>query len=337
MRFVALGRTQWLYDTIVALAEAGHEPVLILTGVAAPEYTVGPDDFEALAQRLGCPFAMGGRLDDAAMGALLDQAQAPVAVSINWPTLMPESVLDRFEHGVLNGHAGDLPRYRGNAAPNWAILRGETEVVVTVHRMVAELDAGPIIAKRRFPITDQTYIGDVYAFMQSWWPMMFVEALDGLEAGTLEPRPQDPDRAASLRVLPRNPEDALIDWAQSADSICRLVRASAEPFSGAFTYMDGERLTVWRARAAAPAVPTVGVPGQVVAVDPEQGVVDVLTGDGLLRVEQAQRQGDAERTLPTNLIRSTRTRLGMNPVVQIETLARRLAELECRLSDDRAR
>ena len=112
MRFAALGRTHLLYDAIEACVAAGHDCVAIATAVPAPEYRRTEADFRDLAGRLGCAFLDGGgRLDGAAQDVLAS-ARAEVAISVNWPVLLPAGVLALFPFGVLNAHAGDLPRYR---------------------------------------------------------------------------------------------------------------------------------------------------------------------------------------------------------------------------------
>ena len=273
MRFAALGRTRMLLDAIAACVEAGHECVHIASAPAAPEYGVGPEDFAALARRLGATYGE------------IEAAGAEIAISVNWPTLIPSGVRDRFPRGILNGHAGDLPRFRGNASPNWAILLGEPRVVATVHEMADELDAGPILVQRALEIDESTYVGEVYAFLERTFPALFAEALDGLEAGTLTPRPQ---AGEPLRCYPRRPEDGELDWRLDAVALARLVRASAEPFAGAFGRLEEERTTVWRARAEPLREPSVGIPGQVMARRPETGEVDVLTGDGRLVLEEVE-------------------------------------------------
>ena len=251
MKVAALGRTRWLYGAIEELRARGHEIVAIATAAAAPEYDVREDAFEALARELDCAFSA----DLAAGIDTIRRSGADVAISVNWLTLVPQELLDAIPHGVLNGHPGDLPRYRGNAAPNWAILAGESEVVATVHRMDAGLDSGPVLLRRAFPIDDSTYIGEIYAFLDAAFPALFAEAIDGLERGTLTAVVQSDNSADSLRGLPRLPRDSELDWTQPAELLARLVRASAEPFAGAYTWVGTRRLTVWRAhpeRAGAP-------------------------------------------------------------------------------------
>ena len=308
MKFAALGRTQLLYESIQSARRAGHEPVCIATAAAAPEYSRTEKDFELLAQEIGCPFVVNSQLEKPDATATLQGCGAEVAISVNWPILITAATRSIFKFGVINAHAGDLPRYRGNAAPNWAMIAGETSVVLTLHEMADELDAGPVLLKRSLPLTDETYIADVYAFLEEATPAMFVEVLNGLEAGTLRATPQDP-ALRPLRAYPRSPNDSAIDWSKSAVEIARLVRASAEPFAGAFTYHQLEKLIVWRARPVAVDFDILGMPGQV-AYRTSEGHVAIVTGDGLLLIEEIQK--GQQRGPAGSMIRSARDRLGFD-------------------------
>ncbi len=305
-RFAALGRTRWLYDSVTRCLEQGHELGLVATAPAAPEYGVDVEDFERMAADGGSDFLAGVPINSQEAVERLRSSGAEVALSVNWPTLIGQEARASFPAGVWNAHVGDLPRYRGNACPNWAILNGEPRVVLTVHEMVDDLDAGPILGQESFELHGDTYIGDVYRWLDDAIPDLFTRLLERLESGSLEPRPQEDDPAKSLRTLPRRPEDGAIVWNDSAEVIARLVRASSRPFSGAFTYLDGERVAVWRARAEASPHPIQGVPGQVVELR-EAGDVGVLCGDGLLVLEEVESSG-VGAGVPTRLVRSTRAR-----------------------------
>ena len=326
MRFIALGRTQWLHDSIRACVSAGHEAGLILTAPPAPEYTAGPEDFERLARELGCPCALiAGGLDETSRGLMRD-ARASVAISVNWPVVLSESVLGLLPRGVVNAHMGDLPRFRGNACPNWALLLGETAVVVTLHRMSTELDAGPVLLQKSCPISEDTYIGDIYRFAGDVLPRMFVDVLDGLERGDLAEQPQAADPAASLRCFPRLPRDGAIDWSRPAREIHRLVRASSRPFAGAYTYLGLERVIVWRARPEPLPGPCIGVPGQVIERRSD-GKVAVLTGAGVLLLEEVQTGADP-CSRPADWLTSCRMRLGLDVEQELTALRARLLQLE---------
>lgn len=327
MKFAALGRTAMLHNAIVAAVEAGHEPTIIVTCKASPEYAVKEDDFRRLAEELGCPFHITQNTDTV-LPALRDSG-AQVGISVNWINVIREPVINLFPHGIINAHGGDLPRYRGNACQAWAIINGEKEVVVTLHGMTEGLDEGPIHRQRSIPLANDIYIGDVMNAMERHVPEMFVECLDAFEQGTATPVPQRTD-VAPLRCYPRNPSDGLIDWHRSADDIARLVRASAEPYDGAFSFLDGDKLTIWKAHAIPAPYESSGVPGQVVQRFPD-GSIAVLCAPDLLIVEEVQMEGDA-RTQPATIIRSTRTRLGMNMHEEMTKLRARLNDLEMRLS-----
>ena len=329
MRFAALGRTKMLHDAILACVEAGHEPVLIGTATAAREYGVNEHDYRELAERHGCPFLAHADTTEAEIVELAARAGADVAISMNWPTMIGRELRERLGHGVINAHPGDLPRYRGNACPNWAILNAEAEVVLTLHLMSDDLDAGPVLLKRPFPLGADTYVGAVYAFLAGAVPQAFVEALDGLERGQLHATPQPDDPSLALRCYPRRPADSQLDWRLTAETLARLVRASAEPFAGAFTHLDGRRLTVWRAHPTALSTPALGVPGQVVAVDRPAGTVDVLTGDGVLVLEEAALEGGT-RGAAMEMVSSLRARLGLDVERELAGLATRVAALEQR-------
>ena len=307
MRYVAFGRTHWLFDSILALDKSGHEVTLIGTAPASPEYRVDEEDFERLANRLGCQFFNDTSINRLEHVDLARSLGVDVAISVNWPTLIGVEMRTAFKNGVINAHAGDLPRFRGNACPNWAILNGENNVVLSLHQMNADLDAGPILQKKNFPLTESTYIGDVYQFLDQAIPKSFVEVFAQMEYGSLVLAEQSRDPAHSLRCFPRVPTDNGINWSNSATEIAKLVRASSKPFAGAFALMMGERLIIWRARAESMPYSSLGVCGQVVRTDADRGEAWILCGEGVLVLEQAEFRGVNAKA--TDFIHSTRARL----------------------------
>ena len=331
MRFAALGRPAMLLDAIQACAAAGHQVVMVGTAKPSPEYEVGPKDFERVARKLDCPYFCGSALDTPAIVELIVSCRPDVAISMNWPTLILPTILEKFPQGILNAHPGDLPRYRGNACPNWAILAREPSMAVTIHRMVAELDAGPVLARREMPISPNTYVADAYAFLRQAVPALFVQVLDDLEKEVAVAVDQSAAPAKSLRCFPRLPSDSEIDWREPAEHLAALVRASAEPFGGAFTYWHGERLTIWRARAEDLPCPWMGTAGQVANIMPETGEVVVLCGRGVLVLEEVQHAG-SQRYPAAVVISSNRARLGADVSGELSRLRHRVAELECRLT-----
>jgi len=327
MRVAAFGRTQWLYASIRAAAARGHQIVLIGTCPAAPEYQVTEEDFARLAQDLGCGYFCDTNLNRPEYIRMVQDSKAEIAISVNWLTLIDQRMLDQFEHGMINAHAGDLPRFRGNAVPNWAILVGEKKVVLSLHQMAAELDAGPILLQRNFPLTRDTYIQDVYRFLEQNIPEMFLEVLEGLANSSIIPRRQPSDPSVSLRCFPRLQRDGLIDWTLPAEEIARLVRASSRPFAGAYSFLSSEKIIVWQARPDKLPYRHLGVPGQVVQIRHKTGEVLVLTGDGVLAIEQAETREEGCRPA-AEIVRSARVRFGMDITGELTVLSTRVKELE---------
>ena len=302
MHVTAIGRTRILYDAIRAVEDAGHSIERIVTGSASDFYNVTAADFRELADELGAEFVMPDDINSDSVVSTFRQSDSRIAISVNWQTLIRRPVLDAFEFGVINAHAGDLPRYRGNAAPNWAIINGEDEVVLTTHRMSEELDAGPIHAQHSVPLDEETYIGDVYDAMYERFPELFVTVVG--------------DAATELQ------------WTEPAADLARVVRASSEPLFGAYTWLDSGKLRIWRAHAEQPPHDCLGTPGQVAERRPETGDVAVLTGEGFLVLETVQRDGiDDTRRDATAVIESVRTRLGIDGTGTLAAIQDTLSEM----------
>jgi methionyl-tRNA formyltransferase len=212
MRIAALGRTQMLWNTIDVLHRADHEVCLIATCRAAPEYDIREKDFEQLARDIGAKFLLTQNLNAPEAIECLRQTKADLAVSVNWINIIGTDACASFRDGILNAHAGDLPRYRGNAPVAWAILQAEDRIGITIHQMDPyELDAGPILLKDYYPLSAHTYIGEVFDFLNKRVPYLFLQSIDGLESGTLMLTPQPADPNLSLRCYPRLPEDGRLD------------------------------------------------------------------------------------------------------------------------------
>jgi methionyl-tRNA formyltransferase len=289
MRVAVLGRTHFLLDSAELIARQGHSISLVGTAAAAPEYRVREADFESFANRHGAPFYDAPDVNDAFFVDALAASGADVAISVNWPTLIRRPACTTPRFGILNAHAGDLPRYRGNACPNWAILNDERHVGLCVHAMDPDaLDAGPIYARDWLDLSPDVYIGDVYAWLDRSIPALFSRAVENLARPGFEPEAQSAASARPLRSYPRRPEDGLIDWKRDADSILRLVRASSRPFAGAFSYLEGkERIVIWRARLAKMDHDVVAVPGQILGRS-DKGLPLIACQSGVIEVEESQ-------------------------------------------------
>lgn len=306
MKIAIIGRTKWLLDAAHLLVAQGHSLAFVYTCRAEAFYGVSEADFEALAREQGVPFFNDLKIHDRVDE--LRNLGADIAVSVNWLGLLRRDILDAFPHGVLNAHAGDLPRYRGNACPNWAILNFEPEVCLTIHKMVEELDAGPWLMKERMALTEETTVTEIYAWLDTVIPQAFAGAIEGLASGHLAFQAQDPN-IRPLRAFPRRPEDSRIDWRASTRDILALIRASAPPFEGAFTHLEGqEKLRIFKARAYKPDYDFLAIPGQVCLG--HQGNPVIATQDGMIEIVSCAMDGLSEEGAKKRILSSLRHRLG---------------------------
>lgn len=304
MRLAIIGRTTTLLTSAAQLAEAGHSIGLVVTAKPAPEYAGDEQDFAALAARHNATFLVTPTLD---RGAIADAAGTiDVGISLNYPTVIGQPVIDCFPLGILNAHGGDLPRYRGNACQAWALLQGENRIGLCVHRMIGDaVDAGDIVVRRHLDVTIDHRVGDVMSWMEDAVPQMFVEAVARVaEPGATFERQ---DAAAAVRCYPRRPEDGRIDWRADHQSVLRLINASSEPFGGAFTTYRGDKLVVWRAALVHDDERCLAVPGQIARIDRETGSADIITGRGVIRLLEVEVGGI--RGVPAGAFKSARERL----------------------------
>ncbi len=310
MRVAILGRTRMLFDTIKNVIDKGHEIVVIGTCKAAPEYDITETDFEMEANRLGVPFFCNSKINSEEVLDILKSAHADVAISVNWLTLIKEEVIGCFKYGILNAHCGDLPRYRGNACPNWAIINGEKSIGVAVHFMnPGELDSGDIVVKRYFPLLKTTTISEVYDYIRIEIPQMFSEAIEIIESDPSKITPQSKKKDDIYRCYPRIESDSFIDWNLDVDSIDRIIRASCRPFKGAYTYYGNRKIYILKASQTEFETPCSVCPGQVVSIDRCEHTVGVACKDGIIILESIESES-GESVKPDEVLSSMRIRLG---------------------------
>jgi methionyl-tRNA formyltransferase len=200
--------------------------------------------------------------------------------SFYYRRMLPPEVLAAARRGAFNMHGSLLPKYRGRAPVNWAILKGEAETGATLHEMVEKPDAGRIVEQERVPIGPDDVAIDVFRKVTNAAEVVLRRSLPGLLAGTAQMREQDLARGSYFGG--RKPEDGRIDWELSAHEIHNLVRALAPPYPGAFS----EKLKVLRTRLEPERRPPPGVKGPY----REGGAWFAACGDGkvlrLLEVEE---------------------------------------------------
>lgn len=303
MKIGVIGRTHFLLDAAKELVKNGHEIGFIQTCRSESFYKANEESFKGLAKELGCPFFMG--LDVASNLIKFREMNVDVCISMNWLTLLKSDFLNSFKYGILNAHPGDLPKYKGNACPNWALLNFEDRIGVTIHRMTEELDSGPYLLKDYFSVNEKTYIGEVYDWLEKAIPQLFVQSIAALKKKAFIEQDKS---VVSLRTYPRKPDDSRIFWGDSTRDILALIRASSIPFEGAFCFLNGEfKIHIFKARIYEPSFKFCAVPGQV--CESLNGNPIVSTGDGMIEIEDCLQSGADVQATKKNILRSLRNRL----------------------------
>ena len=219
-----------------ALLEAGLEVPLVVTHRDDPNETRWYGSVFDFSRSRGLAV-----LADPALAVLeqkISQIKPDLIFSFYYRSMLPMSLLGHARLGAFNMHGSLLPKFRGRAPLNWAILKGETETGVTLHEMVAKPDAGRIVDRQAVPIGPDENAVEVFRKMTDATEAVLRRSIGDLLSGKAKLTPQD--LAAGSYYGGRKPEDGRIDWSQSAREIHNLVRAVAPPFPGAFA--DGLRV-----------------------------------------------------------------------------------------------
>ena len=214
------------------------------------------------------------------------KALAPeLILSFYYRALIPAEILALPRLGAFNMHGALLPKYRGRACVNWAVLNGERETGATLHLMTEKADRGDIIDQEKVPILFTDTGHDVFLKVAEAAKKIMARTLPLLETGRAPRTPQN--EAEATYFGRRRPEDGKIDWNKSAVEIYNLIRAVAHPFPGAFTEFNGKKIFIWKALP----LPGKAEPQQIIAKRP----LTVGTGNGLLKIISLQPEGGAER------------------------------------------
>ena len=295
LRLVFMG-TPDLARTVLAALEDDARFQLVAV-VAQPNRPKGRDlqlqpppvKVEALAR--GLPVLQPEKTREPAFLDQLRSLSPDLIVVAAYGQILPQALLDIPRHGCLNVHTSLLPRWRGAAPIQWAIAAGDAETGVTVMRMEAGLDTGPIVSLARTPITDADTGQTLHDRLAELGGKLLLETIPAYVAGGLVPRTQPAEGVTYARKITK--EDGRLDWTQPARALWNRLRAFT-PWPGAFCLMPAEpKPKLLKVHAAQPVVAT-GEPGTVLAAD-KTGLV-VACGDGALRLTEVQPEGGKRMT-----------------------------------------
>lgn len=283
MRIVFAGTPAFAAAALNALADAGHDIPLVLTQPDRPAgrgMKLTPSAVKQAAQARGLPVYQPASLKTPEAQAELRTVDADLMVVAAYGLILPQAVLDLPRFGCLNIHASLLPRWRGAAPIQRAILAGDVETGITIMQMDAGLDTGAMLTKVPVPIRDNDSAGSLHDTLAGVGARAIVDALANYAA--LEPVTQDDTQATYAAKISK--EEAQLDWRQPADALARAVRAF-NPVPGAWTLLDEVPLKIWSAQVVSGS----GCPGEVLRADADQLVV--ACGNSALALREIQSAG----------------------------------------------
>lgn len=287
MKIVFMGTPDFSVGALDALVEAGHEIIAVVTQPDKPKGRSGQMQFPPVkecALRHGLTVLQPVKIKTPEWVDKLRELKADVFVVAAFGQILSKEILDMPKYGCVNIHASLLPKYRGAAPINWAIINGEKETGVTIMQMNEGVDTGDMLSHVVVPIAPKETAESLFDKLAKAGAKLIVETLPKLEAGEIIPVPQDESQSSHVKMM--NKSLGKIDWNQDAVVIERLVRG-LNSWPSAYTYYKGKSVKLWDCdvvEAAAKAVP-----GTIIAVAKDS--FDVATGNGALRVLELQLEG----------------------------------------------
>ncbi len=290
MRVVFMGSPEFATPCLRALA-AAHEVVLV---VSQPDKPAGrgsqltPPAVKVAAEALGLPViqprsARTGELRDALLGS-----GAELAVVVAYGKILPSAVLEALPRGCINVHASILPRYRGAAPVQWAVINGDPETGVAIMQLDEGMDTGPVLLERRIPIDPQETSGELLARLAPIGAAALIEAVEALANGTARPVSQDPAAATHAPMLQKS--DGAIDFARPAQVVAARIRG-VDPWPGAQATHRGQIVKLFRAQVRSPGPDRSQdqAPGTVLAID--GAGIHVACGQDVVVIRDIQAPG----------------------------------------------
>ena len=291
MRLVFAGTPLFAEQALRALVGAGHQVLLVLTQPDRPSgrgLKLRHSEVKSAALELALPIVQPPTLKSDKSLEILRGAQAQAMIVAAYGLILPQAVLDSFPLGCINIHASLLPRWRGAAPIQRAILAGDTRTGITIMRMDAGLDTGPVLLSREIAITADETAASLHDKLAGLGARCVVECLPALERGALRAVPQSEEGVTYASKIQKS--EAAIDWTKPAELVDRQIRA-LNPFPVASTKSRGEAIRIWASRLASG---NSGPAGQVLYAG-DEGIV-VGCGNGAVCLLELQRASSKRLT-----------------------------------------
>jgi len=288
-RIVFFGYSEVGCECLSLLMERGDNVVALITHEDDVQEKIWFNRPADIARARGIPVFAPENVNSEEGVVLIAGLQPDLIVSAYYRRLISERILALPRLGAFNLHGSLLPKYRGRAPINWAVLHGERRIGMTLHRMIRRADAGAIVDQEAAELGPRDTAEQAYRKVLPCARRILERQIHALLTGTAAERPQDETQATSFRG--RTPADGRIVWTQTSAHIFNLVRAVADPYPGAFTDIGETRLMVWWAETDSAAVRAAGrkdgSPGEVLSVDP----LVIATGDGAIELTKIEWRG----------------------------------------------
>ena len=285
-RILFFGYSEVGHDCLELLLSRGDNVVALITHEDNPQEKIWFKTPALAARARGVPVHTPEKAGTPEWVERIAQMRPDLILSVYYRNMITTRILGLAPLGAFNMHGSLLPKYRGRAPINWAVLHGEPRIGMTLHRMVREPDAGNIVDREGVNIGPRDTAEQAFRKALPCARLVLERQIGALLSGTAPETPQDASQATYFGG--RKPEDGRIDWTQSSRQIFNLVRAVADPYPGAFADVGPARLMVWWAEPDSPAARGgKGRPGEVVSVSP----LVVATGDGALELTRTEWRG----------------------------------------------
>ncbi len=289
MRVVFMGTPDFAVGTLEALLQSRHQVVAVVTQPDKPKGRGKAMQFTAVkevAVRAEIPVLQPKKVREPEVVEEIRQFHPDVIVVVAFGQLIPKAILDMPQYGCVNVHASLLPKYRGAAPIQWAVIDGEEKSGVTTMQMDEGLDTGDMLLTEEVVLDSQETGGSLFDKLSEVGAGLLLKTLDELEAGNIHPQKQ-PKESTTAYAAMLTKKMGEIDWTKSAVQIERLVRG-LNPWPSAYTHLGQKTLKIWRA-AVHPLSEQKKEPGTVILMDKKH--FGVQTGDGMLEILELQLEG----------------------------------------------
>lgn len=287
MKIIFMGTPDFAVDTLLAILEAGHEVTLVVTQPDKPKgrgksLQYPPVKESALRHEL--PVFQPVKIREAESLAEFNQYEADLIVVAAFGQILPKEILTKPKYGCINVHASLLPKYRGAAPIQWAILDGEKSSGVTIMQMSEGLDTGDMIAKVEVLLDPEETGGTLHDKLAKAGAKLCVQTISSIEEGTAQFEKQEDAKSSYAKMLTKQLGN--IDWKKPAVEIERLVRG-LNPWPSAYTYLGGKTMKIWKAHIEEDIPGT--IPGQMIKSSAVE--LRIQTGQGSLSLDEIQLEG----------------------------------------------